>query len=116
MFTTVAEWTDDAQGKKDYDAEFVGVTTRYWPRGGGITALDAAGFHTNEDQSIKPSATSEIYIRAKEGREFEEMVTLISREFEGETFEEVAAQVESWVQEQMNRVTKAVLEEFKRAG
>src|SRR5688572_23501419 len=113
MFTTVAEWTDDAQGKKDYDAELVGVTTRYWPRGGGISILDGSGFHTNARQDIKPSAKSEIYIRAKEAEDFTEMIPLVSKEFEGETFEKVAAQVEAWVQEQMNRVTKAVLEEFR---
>ncbi len=34
-----AKWTNDCQGKKDYDGSIVRITTRYWPRGGGFTIL-----------------------------------------------------------------------------
>ena len=32
-----AMWTDDCQGKKDYDGNMVSISTRYWPgpSGGG---------------------------------------------------------------------------------
>jgi len=26
-----AEWTDDCQGKKDYDGPIITIATRYWP-------------------------------------------------------------------------------------
>ena len=32
-----AKWTDDCQGKKDYDGKILCLSTRYWPRGGGVT-------------------------------------------------------------------------------
>lgn len=52
-----ATWEDDCQGKKDYDAELVSLSTRYWPRGGGFSAIIDGKWEHNEDRpDIKPSA------------------------------------------------------------
>jgi hypothetical protein len=102
------EWTDDCQGKKDYDGDLVTISTRYWPRGGGISVLDATGFKTNGDQSILPSAHSTIYLG--------ETVKLADREFEGETQEEVQRAVEDWAQEQFARICAVLRREFHGTG
>lgn len=31
-----ARWTDDCQGKKDFDGTIIDISSRYWPRGGGF--------------------------------------------------------------------------------
>jgi hypothetical protein len=104
-----AKWIDDCQGKKDYDAEIVYLSSRYWPQGGGFTVI-GGGFRpsieTNPD--IRPSATATIAIRiAGDGAS-----ELASRDFEGDSFEEVAAEVEAWAAEQFCRVVDAVRKEF----
>jgi hypothetical protein len=100
-----AEWTDDCQGKKDFDGEIVTLSTRYWPRGGGFDLMvrDASGkLQTEYNDSrpeIKPSAKSSILLDG-------ECVT--SEEFDGETFEDVAAQVEAWAKEQHAKIVAAI--------
>jgi hypothetical protein len=84
-----AEWTNDCQGKKDFDGEIVTLSTRYWPRGGGFGLMVR-----NE-----PSAKSSILLDG-------ECVT--SEEFDGETFEDVAAQVEAWAKEQHAKIVAAI--------
>ena len=104
-------WTNDCQGKKDYDGDIVAVSTRYWP--GPITVFDSAhrekGLH--QIDGGPPSATCTI--RLLNGCHNDESVTLIGKDFEGKTFEEVARKVERWAQTQMNRVEKALRAEFK---
>lgn len=106
--TLIAQWTDDCQGKKDFDCEIVSLSTRYWPRGGGFFSFDTATrqFTENEDRpQIKPSAKAAILLdHTKEGGGTE----LVAQKFEGETFEEVAAQVEAWAKEQHAKITDAV--------
>lgn len=96
------EWTDDCQGKKDFDGRFVSLSTRYWPRGGGFSIFDPAqpgrGLRTNEDQSIAPHAHASIVL----GEDYEH--PLAEADFRGETFEEVKAQVERWAQEQFEKL------------
>lgn len=107
-------WTDDCCGKKDYDGDIVAVSTRYWPRGGSVMVLDTStrqGLQKFDDGS-KPSATSSIMLSNGYCQHNDETEDLISKAFEGETFEDVAAQVETWAQEQMNRVVKALKAEF----
>ena len=104
-----AQWTDDCNGKKDFDSEIVGLSSRYWPLGGGFREFDTvARKFIDLNLDIKPSASSEIYIATDEGD-----VTLAVKEFEGGDFEDVSAQVEAWVQEQMNRIVGALKKEFK---
>lgn len=101
-------WTDDCQGKKDFDGEIIKVSTRYWPAGGGFHLLDSNGFQGNESRpEIKPSAKSGIFLNDEDETE------LASREFEGETEDDVMRQVETWVNEHSSRIMKVVLEAFK---
>ena len=105
-----ALWTDDCQGKKDYDGEICCISSRYWPRGGGFSVFDGKTFSTNGDQNIKPSAVSHIGIRLPDTDIFD----LARKTFEGESFDEIKIQVEAWAKEQYERAVKALLHEFKQ--
>lgn len=110
-FYDAPQWTDDCQGKKNYDGSLVRVSSRYWPRGGGYSVFDTdrpeLGFRTNEEQGIRPSATSSIVVCGSD---------VISREFEADTQGEVQAAVETWVNEQRARIVAALAKEFDREG
>jgi hypothetical protein len=98
--TLTAEWEDDCQGKKDFDCEIIGLSTRYWPRGGGFHVLAGGKFEGNEARpEIKPSAKAHIQIDGH---------SVLEKEFEGETFEDVAAQVEAWGKNQHAKIVAAV--------
>lgn len=105
-------WTNDCQGKKDYDGSLVRVSTRYWP--GPVTVFDSRtpekGLH--EIDGGKPSAHSSIIFSdgAEDGGG--ETEYLVDRHFDGPTFEDVSAQVEAWAQQQMDRIAKALRAEF----
>lgn len=105
-----AEWTNDCQGKKDYDGEILSVSTRYWPSGGGFHVFDTRepekGLHLNQDSS-PPSAHCSLLLRDGDDND----VTLIDKEFEGASYSEVSQQVEKWAQEQYERAI-----EILRAG
>lgn len=108
-------WTDDCQGKKDYDGSIVVISTRYWPRGGGFTVFNTSTgiFADNSDRpEIKPSAHCTVYLEDGYPDSNGRTVGVLDRSFEGETFEEVKAQVEQWAQDQANRVYRAVAREF----
>jgi hypothetical protein len=109
-----AEWTDDCQGKKDYDGDIVSISTRYWPAGGSTLVFNTAepekGLHRlNSD--AKPSATSSLVIWFDAG-DYRDSVDLIKQEFEADTPEEVQKQVEAWAQEQMDKVVSILREKF----
>lgn len=113
QFKLDAKWTDDCQGKKDYDGEILSISTRYWPRGGGFHVFDRdnpkRGFQGNEARpQIRPSAQSQLVIYHAESG----YLTLVEQEFEAETQEEVQAQVEAWAQAQMDRAVAALQREF----
>ena len=105
-------WTDDCQGKKDYDGDIVAVSTRYWP--GPATVFDTAhpGLGLHEIPGGKPSARCSIILSNGYPYHNSETEPLIEKEFEGDSFGAVAAQVELWAQEQMDRVEKALRAEF----
>lgn len=97
-----AEWTPDCQGKQDYDADLVQLSTRYWPRGGGFHILDTGTrvWAGNEARSeIKPSAHATIYLQDEK---------LAEANFEGATEAEVKAQVEAWAQQQFDQIASAL--------
>lgn len=100
-----AKWTDDCQGKKDYDGNIVCISTRYWPRGGGFMLFDPNAdkkIQDNEDRpEIKPSAHSSICL--VDGG-IDENVPLIEKEFEAETEDEVKESVEKWAAEEMKKI------------
>ena len=63
-----AKWTNDCQGKKDYDGPILEVSTRYWPRGGGFFVVR----YTPSGVTVEPDATptairSEVYRAAHRG-------------------------------------------------
>lgn len=109
-----AEWTDDCQGKKDYDGNILSISSRYWPRGGGFFAIHFQGgraVQIEEDSDrpdILPSARSSLLLRYDE----DESIELASQDFEAETQEEVQRQVETWAQQQMDRVVEILRQHF----
>lgn len=114
-FKLSAKWTDDCQGKKNYDAEILSISSRYWPRGGGyMMVVSEPGklpqFKDNDSRpELRPSAVSSLIIRHGED---EEDIELASQEFEADTQEEVQAQVETWAQQIMDRAVAALRKEF----
>lgn len=99
-----ATWENDCQGKKDYDAELVSLSTRYWPRGGGYSVIIDGNWEHNEHRpTIKPSAKSAILLNVPG-----DYVEVVTKEFEGESFEEVKEQVEQWAEEQYAKIRSAV--------
>lgn len=111
-----ARWTDDCQGKKDFDGPIVDISTRYWPRGGGFHFSTGRGdFQSSADAfpQVKPSAHSSIRIlRRDEDGEYGEGDDLLSASFEADTEDEVKAQVEAWAAEQYARIGRALRAEF----
>jgi len=94
------EWTNDCQGKQDFDGEILTLSSRYWPQGGGYWAFDQATGKeaSNEDRpEILPSATSSILLLGEE---------IASQDFKANTEAEVKAQVEAWARGQIERVIR----------
>lgn len=113
-----AKWTDDCQGKKDYDGRILSISTRYWPRGGGFHLFDSRhpelGLQNNETRPrIKPSATSSLVIWYLDENGCQDSLDIVSAEFKGETFEEINPQVEAWAQKQMDRAVSILRKEFE---
>jgi hypothetical protein len=115
-----ARWTDDCQGKKDYDGPIISISTRYWPRGGGFHLFNSDhpqdGFQGNETRpEVKPSATCSLVIRhgeREDGGGGGDWIKLISKEFEGDTFESIKLEVEAFAQAQMDRVVEILKGEY----
>lgn len=112
-----AEWKDDCQGKKDYDGQILSISTRYWPRGGGFHVFDRdnpqLGMQGNEARpEIKPSATSALVVHYRNDKGFTETLDLASKDFEGETFDEIAGEVGVWAQAQMDKAVDILLQAF----
>jgi len=98
-------WTNDCGGKKNYDGPLVSVSSRFWPQGGGFLIFNNGQFEDNETRPhIKPSANSTIYIGEKE---------VVSMDFEAETEKEVMDSVESWVQEQFEKIVSTLSKVFE---
>jgi hypothetical protein len=114
-----ADWTDDCQGKKDYDGEILSISTRYWPRGGGFSILQnvpgkSLSFEENESRpEIRPSAKSVLVIWHRANGERKDIV-ITSKSFEAETFEQIESEVRDWAQEQMDRAVGAIRREFQQ--
>jgi hypothetical protein len=107
------QWTDDCFGAKNYDGDILRVFAVYRPAGGNLYMLfdprhPELGEHRHDDGS-KPGAACSLIIG--NGDE-EKLVLSTSERFEGETFEDVAAQVEAWAQDQMERAVTALRAAF----
>ena len=104
---SAAQWSDDCQGKKDYDGPLVSVSTRYWPRGGGFSTFDTATGEWTENDSrphICPRAVSKIVLNLKD----DDRTVLAVHEFQAESEADVKDQVESWVQGQFAEIVKSL--------
>ena len=100
-----AEWENDCQGKQDFDADIVHLSSRFYPQGGSFSALNAGRWIENADRpSIPPSATATIYLQDLE---------LASASFEGRTEAEVKAKLEVWAREQFRTVVAAMSVAFR---
>jgi hypothetical protein len=89
-----AQWTNDCQGKKDFDGELVTLSTRYWP-----------GSYSRDGQ---PSARASIHLQGAD----DEYVELRSEEFSAPTEAEVKEQVERWAKFQWKRLVRVMVAEF----
>lgn len=107
-FRVPAEWTDDCQGKKDFDGDLVRLSTRYWPAGGGFSAIIPGRGWVDNPSDCKPSANSKIILQYAG----DDYVIFAEKEFEADTLEQVKAQVESWAQQQYERIIVALSKEF----
>lgn len=89
-----ATWTDDCQGKRDFDGELVSLSTRYWP-----------GSYSRDGQ---PSAKASIHLLGAD----DEYVVLRAQEFSAPTEAEVKALVEKWAAEQWRQLVRVMVAEF----
>lgn len=105
-----AQWTNDCQGKQDYDGELVGLSTRYWPRGGGFHIVRGNGeWEGNETRpDILPSAHATIYLGPDE--------ELAEFWCKADTEGEVKRRVEMWATVQFCRIQNALRKEFTEAS
>lgn len=108
-----AEWTDDCQGKKDYDGDIISISTRYWPRDGGFGVLvennkRQVKVKSNTIGLIKPSAVCELVLWTGKGN----YITVSSIEFKAETEEEVKKAVEEWAQRQFDTIVKLLRAQY----
>lgn len=87
-----AQWTDDCQGKKNYDGPMLDISTRYWP----------GSYQAN----AHPSAHAAIVIRIGDSSFPDEpdYKTWREVEFDAPTEPEVRALVEEWVAAQYSDV------------
>ena len=94
------EWTHDCQGKQDYDADYVRLSCRMYPRGGGFSERRNGKWIENADRpEVKPMAYCHVYCGAD---------SVVETTVYGETEDEVKAKVEQWSAEQLAVVDKAV--------
>ena len=110
QLTPCAKWTNDCQGKKDYDGRLISISARYWPAGGGMHIYDTAhpelGLHESVDTTIKPSANASIVLNFGEPDEYGygDYMDLCEQEFTADTEAEVKAQVEKWAQDKFDKI------------
>lgn len=100
-----AQWEPDCQGKQDFDADLVHLSSRFYPQGGGFSELSAGRWLENSDRPrILPSAVATIYLQDR---------ALASAHFEGYTEAEVKAKLEAWAREQFIKVESATSAAFR---
>jgi len=110
--TPCAQWTDDCQGKKDYDGRLLSISTRYWPGPGssGTMVVNAqpgqAAVITTAPYGTRPSATATICLNhgAPDHYGYGDSLVWREKDFEADTEAEVKALVEAWVQERFDEV------------
>lgn len=110
------KWTDDCQGKKDYDGRLLSVSTRYWPGvGGGAMTFDTrTGFIGEAPYGQRPSATAAIVLNYGEPDQYGygDSIDLAKADFEADTEAEVKSQVEAWVQKQFDDIRRLLASHY----
>jgi hypothetical protein len=108
-----AQWTNDCQGKKDFDGPILSLSTRYWPgpEGGGTIVIITPPVGPVEISTVpygaRPSAHSAIHLRLGPQEPHDgggDYRVWREAEFSGDTEAEVMAQVEAWGSEQMRQI------------
>lgn len=107
-----AMWSNDCQGKKDFDGRLLSISTRYWPASPSAPNEfnTATGKWTTAPYGAKPSAAASIVINhgAPDQYGFGDYATLCEQKFEADTEQEVKALVEAWVKAECNRILHLV--------
>jgi hypothetical protein len=87
-----ASWTDDCQGKKDYDGRLVSISTRYWP---GSRYADG-----------KPRANASIVLNHGKPDKYGygDYTVLREQEFSGDSETDTKHHVEVWVKAQFDDI------------
>jgi len=109
-----ATWTNDCQGKQDYDGRLLSISTRYWPGpgGGGSMVVDNGpdGLTiSTAPYGKRPSASASILMNLGQPDEpdgYADYVKWREADFEAGTEAEVKAQVEAWVKEQIEDLVR----------
>jgi phage FluMu protein Com len=110
-------WTDDCCGKKNCDGPVVCFDSRYWPAGGSalVVVNEPDKFHIGQEQNGEP-ATAITSLRLTfycEGYEPGDNITLAESGYlKGNSFEDVKDQVETWQQEQFNRLVEILKQHY----
>lgn len=89
-----ARWSDDCQGKKDYDGRLISISTRYWP---------------------DYTANASIHIDYGEPDQygFGDYQELADINFKGNSETDTKEQVEKWVDEQFNFITQTLIDAYQ---
>jgi len=119
-FKVAAEWTDDCQGKKDFDGPLLRVSTRYWPpagQGGGMLVengrVKSMSVPYRSDGRASAASSIVLYVRSSEGYGEPDYIDLARRKFVGDTEEEVKRKVEAWVGKTTTRIVRVLAREFR---
>lgn len=100
-YTTPAIWSDDCQGKKDYDGNVVMLNTRYWP----------SSYQSNGNCSAHSDVSIQ-YGEVDKNRYNGKTIKLCEGKFEAPTQQEVQHMVEQWAQGQMNDICSVLMNYF----
>lgn len=92
--TPAARWTQDCNGKQDYDGQVLSISTRYWPAW--------------KSSDNKPSAHAAIHINHGEPDEdgYGDYTVWRDQDFTADTENGVKVLVEDWVAEQFADVLR----------
>jgi hypothetical protein len=107
-----ARWTDDCQGKKDYDGRLLSISAHYWPGVEGQRDFNTYDAPTSQFSILpygrdgRPSAKATIHLDHGEPDEYGYGDYLVWREqeFVADTEAEVKAMVEAWVRERFEEI------------
>jgi hypothetical protein len=94
LIVPCAQWTDDCQGKKNYDGRLLSISTSYRP--------------AELSKDNRPSARSSIHLDhgKPDSYGYGYYLNVAEQEFVADTEAEVKAAVEVWVQAQFDRIVR----------